>query len=348
MKSVLEGSGGASAQAANDRRGFLGTVLLGVMAVALGPRSTTHGQAQDNVRPSPPIARGVENDAGVERLLPRLTNWGRWGAADELGTLNYITPEHRRKAAALVRTGRSVSLAREVSVTRTEGIRRGTYEMMRDEGGSRDFVGMIFHGFAQTHLDALCHAFTPEGKMYNGFPASEVTPQGANKLGVERMAARGVTGRGVLLDISSLKGAPLAPGTPVSIADLEAAERRQKVRVGAGDILFVRTGAGFANTRERRAGLHPECLTWLHERRVALLGGDGDNDVAPLAGFERFASAMHSVAIPFMGLPLLDNAELDALSRACGEERRWQFLLTVAPWRFQGATSSPVNPVALF
>jgi kynurenine formamidase len=347
MKRILDGLDDASAQIGEDRRSFLRTVSLGVTAVAVGLRSTIRGHAQYNTRTAN-IAGRVENDAGIERLLPELTNWGRWGKADQLGTLNYITPGHRRKAAALVRTGRAVALAREVSVTRTEGIRRGTYEMMRDEGGSRDFIGMIFHGFAQTHLDALCHAFTPEGKMYNGFSATDVTPQGANNLGVEKMAAQGITGRGVLLDIAALKGAALAPGTPILIADLEAAERGQKARVGTGDILFVRTGAGVRNTRERRAGLHPECLTWLHKRQVALLGGDGDNDVAPLRGFERFASAMHGVAIPYMGLPLLDNAELDALSRVCSEEKRWEFLLTVAPWRFQGATSSPVNPIALF
>jgi len=334
---------------ANERRSFLKTVLLGITAVTLGSRFTILGQTQNTMQTAnPKISRKVENDADIEGLLPELKNWGRWGKNDQLGTLNYITPEHRRRAASLVKTGRTVALAREVSVTKTEGIRRGTYEMMRDEGGSRDFVGMIFHGFAQTHLDALCHAFTPDGKMYNGFSVDEVTPQGANKLGVEIMAAQGITGRGVLLDIAALKGTALVTGTPIFITDLEAAERKQKVRIGTGDILFVRTGAGFSNTRERRAGLHPECLTWLHKRQVALLGGDGDNDVAPLAGFERYASTMHSVAISFMGLPLLDNAELDALSRVCAEERRWQFLLTVAPWRFQGTTSSPVNPIALF
>lgn len=330
-----------------ERRSFLRAALLSIPAIAFGS-SLMNGKQAQNKRVSLTISVKIENDADIERLLPSLTNWGRWGTADQLGTLNFITPEHRRKAASLVRSGRTVALAREVSVTKTEGIRRGTYEMMRDEGGSRDFVGMIFHGFAQTHLDALCHAFTPDGKMFNGFPAAEVTPQGANRLGVENMAAQGITGRGVLLDIAALKGATLAPATPLLIADLEAAERRQRVRVGRGDILLVRTGAGFRNTRERRSGLHPECLTWLHKREVALLGSDGDSDVAPLQGFERFASAMHSVAIPFMGLPLLDNAELDALSRACVEERRWQFLLTIAPWRFRGVTSSPVNPIALF
>ena len=324
----------------SGRRDFVKALLIGTASAALGPGQIVSGQRA--------VFPKVENDADIERLLPQLTNWGRWGKEDQLGTLNYITPTERLRAARLVRTGRTVALAREVSITKTEGIRRGTYEMMRDEGGSRDFVGMIFHGFAQTHLDALCHAFTPDGKMYNGFSPNELTSQGANKLGIETIAREGVCGRGVLLDIAGLKGRALAPGTPIMIADMEAAERRQRTRVRRGDILFVRTGAGFKNTRESRSGLHPECLSWLHQKQIALLGGDGDSDVAPLAGFERFASAMHSVAIPFMGLPLLDNAELDALNRACADENRWQFLLTIAPWRFQGTTSSPVNPIALF
>ena len=290
----------------------------------------------------------MRSDSDIERLLPALSNWGRWGKQDELGALNFVTPELRRRAAALVRSGRAVTLAREVSVTGTEGIRRGTYEMLSEGGGSRDFVGMIFHGFALTHLDALCHAFTPDGRMYNGFPATEVGPQGARRLGMEKIGAAGICGRGVLLDVAASKGGPLTPGTPIFVDDLEVAETRQGIRVGSGDLLFVRTGAGPRNTRERRAGLHPECLPWLRGREVAVLGSDGDSDVAPLPGFERFASAMHSVAIPYLGLPLLDNASLDELGQVCQEEKRWQFLLTVAPWRIRGTTSSPVNPIALF
>ena len=151
----------------------------------------------------------------------------------------------------------------------------------------------------------------------------------------------------MLLDIASVKGAALEPGTPIYVEDLKAAERAHGVVAGEGDILFVRTGGGARNTRERRSGLHPQCLPWLHSRRIALLGGDGDNDVSPSA-FERWASAMHSVAIPYMGLPLLDNAELDGLSEACSQERRWEFFVTLAPLRIQGATGSPVNPIALF
>lgn len=289
----------------------------------------------------------IQTDEDIDRLLPQITNWGRWGKQDQLGTINFITARQRLQAVTLVKKGRTVSLAREISVMKTEGIRRGTYEMMRAGDGSRDFIGMIFHGFALTHLDALCHAFAGQEKMYNGYSVEEVTADGANKLGIERMAARGISGRGVLLDIAAVKGEILEPGTPVFPKDLEKAEEAQHVAVEEGDILLVRTGAGARNTHEQRSGLHPQCLPWLHEQSVALLGSDGDNDVHP-SEFKRWESALHSVAIPYMGLPLLDNAELDTLSRVCQEEKRWEFFLTIAPWRFHGATSSPVNPIALF
>jgi len=294
-----------------------------------------------------PELNSIQTDEDIDRLLPQITNWWRWGKQDQLGTVNFITARQRLKATALVKKGRTVSLAREISVTKTEGVRRGTYEMLRDEDGSRDFIGMIFHGFALTHLDALCHAFAGQGQMYNGFSVEEVTADGAAKLGIERMGAKGISGRGVLLDVAAVKGTILSPGTPILPEDLEKAEEAQHVTVEEGDILLVRTGAGIHNTQEQRSGLHPQCLPWLHERNVAVLGSDGDNDVHP-SEFKRWASAMHSVAIPYMGLPLLDNAELDGLSRVCQEEKRWEFFLTIAPWRLHGTTSSPVHPIALF
>jgi len=289
----------------------------------------------------------IRTDEDIDRVLPQITNWGRWGKQDQLGTVNYITARQRLKAIGTVRHGRTVSLAREISVSQTEGIRRGTYEMLRDEHGSRDYIGMIFHGFALTHLDALCHAFAGGGKMYNGFSMEDITANGAGKLGIERMAAKGISGRGVLLDVAAGKGTTILPGMPIWPEDLEKAAEAQNTTVEEGDILLVRTGAGTKNTGEQRAGLHPQCLPWLHERRVAVLGSDGDNDVHP-SEFRRWESAMHSVAIPFMGLPLLDNAELDVLSQVCQKEERWEFFLTIAPWRFHGTTSSPVNPIALF
>lgn len=286
----------------------------------------------------------VASDADVERLLPEITNWGRWGDDDQRGTLNFITPAHRQAAARAVRLGRSISLARESTIADLE---RGQHEVTLRPMGSRDFVGLVFHGFEMTHLDALAHVFADEAQLYNGHPRSAVTEASARRLGVEQMGDDGIVGRGVLLDLAARHGGPLPPGTPLFPADLEAAEAAQGVRVGTGDLLFVRTGAGRDNTRARRSGLHPACLPWLHAREVALLGGDGDSDVAPLPGFDRWQSAMHTVAIPYLGLPLLDNADLDPLSRACAEAQQWTFLATLAPLRVVGLTGSPMNPMAL-
>jgi kynurenine formamidase len=289
-------------------------------------------------------AGAIRTDADIEALIPRITNWGRWGKGDQIGTLNYIQPSHRTRAVRLVKAGQLVSLAREVSLTRTPGVQEGRHEVRRADLSSRDVVGMIPHGFALSHLDALCHAFASADQMYNGFATSLIAADGARALGIENMGG-GICSRGVLLDIGHDR--PLEPGTAITVRDLETTERRCQVRVGEGDVLFVRTGAGMRNTRDRRAGLHPECLPWLHERRVAVLGGDGDSDAHPLEGFERYASALHSVGIPYLGLPLLDNLDLDPLGRACTSHRRWEFLTVVAPWRLTGGTASVINPMAL-
>jgi kynurenine formamidase len=302
---------------------------------------------------SSPPSKAVESpaigsDADLDGLLPRLTNWGRWGAGDEAGTLNHLTPDRVRRARELVRSGVTVSLARAVRLADNPGIRRAEYEMQKDEGGSRDYLGAIWHGFAQTHLDALCHGFANPREMYGGIPTSDVAPDGCRRLGVDRMAARGIVGRGVLLDIAGLRGAPLPPGTAIRVRDLEDAARQQRVALRPGDLLAVRTGAGPRNTRERRAGLHPECLPWLQAQQVSVLLGDGDSDVAPLPGFDRWPSPVHSIGIPYMGLALVDNAELDELAATARRLGRWEFLLVIAPWRLTGATSSPVNPLAIF
>jgi kynurenine formamidase len=153
----------------------------------------------------------------------------------------------------------------------------------------------------------------------------------------------------VLLDIAALKGGALAPGSAILPADLEGAESTQKVMVGEGDILFVRNGAGARNVLHLGTGLHASCLPWLRERNIAVLSGDSDSDVHPAPpGFRRWSEPIHMVALPYLGLPLLDNVDLEALSVRCAQESRWEFFVSVAPWRFKGATSSPVNPLAIF
>ena len=307
--------------------------------------------------PGPAVAAEVATDADIDALLPAISNWGRWGPDDELGTLNLVTPAMRVAAARSVVTGRTVSLAHERPVNDPTGVRKFRYQNFHytdpqpEEAGTIDEVGAIYHGYTITHLDALCHLFTPGGGagMYNGYPISLVTDAGAQKLGVERMGEHGIVGRGVLLDIAGLKGAPLPLGSVIRRADLEAAEARQGVTVGTGDILFVRNGGAARNGYQLGTGLHPDCLAWLHAREVAALGHDGDGDVhPPQPGLARWTEPVHMVLIPYLGMPLVCGADLETIATACAEENRWSFFATLAPWRFKGATSSPVNPLAIF
>ena len=292
----------------------------------------------------------------VLALHRTLCNWGRWGDDDQLGTLNLITPEMRAAAAATVRSGRTVSCARPLDTRPAADNPLPVAHHMTGtatEGMGADYFAISPHGFATSHLDALCHIFH-EGKLYNGYPAETVTAHGATKLGIHRLHD-GIVTRGVLLDVAAARGIDaLEPGEPIFPEDLGAAEERSGLRVRAGDALLVRTGRwrwrathGAWDASSLAAGLDASCLFWLHERNVATLGCDGVSDVLP-SRVEGVGMPIHTVAIVAMGVHLLDNLDLDALAAACAEEQRWEFLFTVAPLILRRGTASPVNPIALF
>jgi kynurenine formamidase len=216
-----------------------------------------------------------------------------------------------------------------------------------------DRVAMNIHGNADSHLDALCHVVF-DGTLYNGVGADSVTAHGATELSVEA-AGGGIVGRGVLLDIPRARGARwLEPGDHVTSDDLLAAEAAQRVRIGQGDLLFVRVGhrsrrraLGPWDSASERAGLHPAAVELLAERRVAVLGSDGNNDTAPSA-VAGIGFPVHVLAIHAMGLYLLDWLHLEELRAVCEELHRWTFLVVIAPLRLRGGTGSPVNPIAIF
>ncbi len=316
-----------------------------------------------------PLSRGVPpqaptttheqaTKADIQRWMSEISNWGRWGDEDQLGTINLITPAKRRQAAALVKEGFSVSLARdpqkEKSIDNPWPYQHTMIRTGLDKGDSvMDTYTVSFHGFAHTHLDALCHNFY-QGKMYNGFPKEEVTEKGCPREGIE-ILKDGIFTRGILIDIPRLKGVPyLEPGTAIYAADLEAWEEKTGVRVSSGDAVFVRTGRwarraalGPWDVGRSAAGLHPSVATWLKKRDVAMLGGDGANDVTP-SGIEGNSYPLHRLAIVGLGVHIFDNCELEALSEAAAQRNRWEFLLTVAPIPVRGGTGSPVNPIATF
>lgn len=295
----------------------------------------------------------------IEGMMVSLSNWDRWGKDDELGALNLITEEKRKQAAALVKDGVTVSLARDVFKEGTLESAGFTHTMIQtgsptDETSSAgDEYRVRYHGFTQTHMDALCHLFY-KGKMYNGFDQKDVTEKGAGKLSVLRMK-QGIFTRGVLMDLPRHFGVPYLKGAQaIYPEDLDAWEKKAGFKVSSGDVVLINTGRW---TREKAegnwdiltnsAGLHASCLPWLKRRDVAIVGSDLALDVLPsqVTGFEM---PVHWVVVIAMGMPILDNCDFQALSEAAASRKRFEFLLTVSPLAVGGGTGSPVNPIAAF
>jgi kynurenine formamidase len=302
----------------------------------------------------------------MRKVYEQVKNWGRWGDEDEMGALNLITPEKRREGAACVIAGETVSCSRELPVQPTPENPNPALHMMIQGGDDcvipdmdletvMDFVGVAFHGMATSHIDALCHVLV-DGRMYNGFSKDEVKSTGARR-GSIMCAREGISSRGVLLDMPRALRVPwIEPGASISVAELERAEEGQNVRVTEGDILLVGTGRDARRAEHGPwspfetglAGLHPECIPWLHERGVAVLGSDGVSDPLPGPAIQGWVMPIHQCALAAMGVHLLDNLRLDTLAEACAHHERWAFQFTVAPLRIDKATGSPVNPIAIF
>ncbi|MEV4946932.1 cyclase family protein [Streptomyces sp. NPDC053755] len=302
-------------------------------------------------------------DEGAFRALrQRLRERAAAAGAGERGALDHVTPERVTAAAAEVRLGRTVSLAARIETRQGPDNPDPAGHWMTGplgDGGpgeavrfATDRFAMNVHGDADSHLDALCHVLF-DGEMYGGTPEAAVTSEGARTLSVD-LVADGVVGRGVLLDIPLLRGTDwLEPGDEVTADDLRAAESSQSARVGAGDILLVRVGhrrrrreAGAWNAAEARAGLHPSAMEFLADRKVAVLGGDGNNDTAPSA-VEGVAFPVHVLAVQAMGVHLMDYLDFEELAPVCAAAGRWSFLCVLAPLRLPDATGSPVNPIAV-
>ncbi len=309
--------------------------------------------------PSRPQSKRKLVKEDIENMMVTLSNWDRWGKDDELGTLNLITPEKRRQAAASVKDGVAVSLARDVIKSEIDGSPPFVHTMLKtglsdDEIGSAgDEYCVRYHGFTQTHMDALCHLFY-KGKMYNGFSQREVTEKGAGKLSVIQMK-RGVFTRAVLMDMPRLFGVKYLKGSrAIYPEDLDAWEKQASVKVTSGDVVLINTGRwarrkaeGEWDIMQNSAGLHASCLPWLKKRDVSIVGSDLALDVLP-SGVAGFELPVHWVVVVAMGMPILDNCDFEALCKEANARKRWSFLLTVSPLAVDGGTGSPVNPVAIF
>ncbi len=275
-------------------------------------------------------------EADFQRLYDRLRAQPPWGPADRRGALNYLTPATVLAAAGEVKLGRSVSMAGPIEYRVTADNPEPARHKMTQTGDSApagglsfamDQIGMNIHGNADTHIDALSHVIF-DGRLYNNRPADIVSDTGAAELSIAT-AADGIAGRGVLLDVPRARGVPwLEPGDHVSADDLAAAE------LGPWD------------AADARAGLHPAVMQYLADRKIALLGSDGNNDTAPSVA-PGVDFPVHVLAIAALGVHLIDYLDFSVLAPLCAEFRRWSFLCAIAPLRLALATGSPVNPIAI-
>lgn len=315
-------------------------------------------QAQRPAAAPPEFPQPLTTPAEYDRWQTELSNWGRWGRDDELGTLNLITPAKRRAAAGLVRDGITVSLASDAQTEKGVDVPCPVEWAMltASEAGATDRIGYpCIHGAGTTHLDAFAHRFFG-GKMWNGYAVSGVVTRerGAARNSILTMKG-GIVTRAVLYDIPRLKGVPyLEPGTRIFPQDLEAWERKAGVKAGPGDALLLRWGRWARRASlgpwpidEGSAGLDVSVLPWLKARDIALLGWETPGYVPqPPGDLPRLA--VHDFALTILGIHLIDRADFEAVSEAAARRNRWEFMLTVAPLPIPRGTGSPVNPIATF
>ncbi len=319
----------------------------------------------------------VPGIAQVLALCQRYSNWGRWGAEDQRGTLNHVTAEDVVRASGLVRKGTPISLALAYDEHGPQSGVLGRFNpihlMTRDGADAlvgssvRDFYGGVDRHFrgtddivimplqCGTQWDALAHV-VHEGKIYNGYSADLVSSKGALRNDVTN-AAGAMVGRGVLLDVPRALGVDwLEPGTAIGAAELDRACALGGVEVGRGDYVFVRTGA---ITQVRSTGTWGEyaggpspglalaAVPWIADRSVAAVAADTwGMEVRPNETPD-VLQPLHIVFIVHMGMWIGEIFDLDVLAEDCAQDGVYEFFFCGPPLPFTQAVGSPLNPMAI-
>jgi kynurenine formamidase len=305
-----------------------------------------------------------------------LSNAGRWGDDDQAGTLNFLTDQKRVEAASLIKSGDAVSLAWEFDTSIKPGERIPPVRLMtavgqgartddhddkttpqrRRQGFAHEVLSMAYHGVRITHIDSLAH-HSWDGKLYNNYLVdATITPlEGARNLDVR--PAQNILTRGILIDVPRHRGIDWMPeGDLLGPDELAEILAKEDIEVAEGDILFLRTGNGRHILQEGLAhatsvpgpgGFHVANMPFFHAAGVAAIGADMPND-RNKSEYLVIPNPVHAVGITAMGLWIIDNCNLEALSEAVQRHGSAQFAVSMSAIPFIGATGSPVNPTAIF
>jgi kynurenine formamidase len=333
----------------------LALVVTALVAAAAGALAQS--------QPRPAVPGSSVTPADYLRWRDTFKNWGRWGADDQRGTSNLMTPQKVVNAAKLVKTGAVISLAHAepqqvVADTPASAVFHRTTDGAISATNTTDNYQVSYHGLSVAHMDSFCHFFFDD-KMFNGYSAKEniTSENGCAKDNI--MAWRdGIVARAVLYDMPQLKNVDwIEPGTPITRADLEACEKKSGVRVGPGDILMLYVGRW--KRREKMgpwagqvAGYYIDTIPFIKEREPAFLGHDFNIDWAPRPGWGAAdgipVNPIHQAVLNWMGVNIVENLDLEKAVETARRLNRYEFLITFAPLPVEGGTGSPLNPLAVF
>jgi len=294
-------------------------------------------------------------------LFDALSPWRRGQDVAEAGRLAGRGPADLLTALGAVTRGEAVSLALPLNREAAPDNPRPALHHMVDLGdveapepsAHKDFLGLDYHGKAVTHLDALCHVGY-RGQLFGGVASTEAFSSLGSTWGSVTTLTSGIFVRGVLYDVARVRGVEwLEPREAVHADELLAVEEALGAKAGPGDALLVRSGhplrrsrLGAWDSEAASAGLHVDTMRLIADRGVAVLGADGDSDIRP-SPVDGVHSPIHALALTGLGIVLLDNLDLEALSAACAAHGQYEFLLVVAPLVVPRGTGSPVNPIAV-
>ena len=305
------------------------------------------------------------------------SNWEKWGADDQVGTLNYLNKAQALRGQAAIKSGKTFTL--QLPMTHGVGpVFPGRVPVMhfmsQDEGSykagkktplgggmkySDDAVFMYLQG--TTHMDALGHAWYGD-KVYNGKSADSST-HGHDSVDVGALGEKGIVGRGVLLDIGRFKGDKnhrLAANTCVTLVDLQNTAKKQKIEIKKRDILLIRTGSmgryydkndkkNWGPATEPGLCYSAELVKWLDQQEIPMVASDNlaiEKVVQKIAG-EDVVIPLHGLLIRDLGLVLSEIYWLDGLADDSAEDGQYSFMFTAAPLKMERGSGAPINPIVI-